>query len=163
MTNPMGNLFNQRGKYGLKMQIWFKGLCVKQSQQILTSQILPKQELGKLLNLSTARGNLYFTYFQIIMLYCQSQLVQPKSIHYGPPLFFWLCGHQKPKTEPWHIFGTKNYLKSHFEHFQVPQFSHQRAKNYNPYYSRKIQNFPNSEFPAGYAPQMKAKNMYNSN
>ena len=37
--------------------------------------------------------------------------------HYGPPLFFCLWGHQKPKTKPWHIFGTKNYLKSHFEHF----------------------------------------------
>ena len=33
------------------------------------------------------------------------------------PLFFWLWGHQKSKTEPWHIFGTKNYLKSHFEPF----------------------------------------------
>ena len=34
-----------------------------------------------------------------------------------PPLVFWLWGHQKPKTEPWHIFGPKNYLRSHFEHF----------------------------------------------
>ena len=37
--------------------------------------------------------------------------------HYGPPLFFWLWGYLKPKTEPWYIFGTKNYLKSHIEHF----------------------------------------------
>ena len=35
----------------------------------------------------------------------------------APPLFFRLWGCQKHKTEPWHIFGTKNYLKSHFEHF----------------------------------------------
>ena len=33
------------------------------------------------------------------------------------PLVLQLWGHQKPKTQPWHIFGTKNYLKSHFEHF----------------------------------------------
>ena len=37
--------------------------------------------------------------------------------HYGPPLVFWLWGHQMPKNEPWHIFGPKNYLRSHFEHF----------------------------------------------
>ena len=35
----------------------------------------------------------------------------------SPPLFFWLWGYQKPKTELLHIFGTKNYLKSHFGHF----------------------------------------------
>ena len=79
------------------------------------------------------------------------------------PLFFWLWGYLKPKTEPWHIFGTKNYLKSHIEHFQVPQFSRQRARNFNRYYSRKIQNFQNFEFQGCYAPQMKAENMYNSN
>ena len=37
-----------------------------------------------------------------------------------PPLVFWHWGHQKPKNEPWHIFGTKNYLESHFEHFLGP-------------------------------------------
>ena len=41
----------------------------------------------------------------------------PGGGHYGPPLVFWLWGHQKSKTEPWHIFGPKNYLRSHFEHF----------------------------------------------
>ena len=35
----------------------------------------------------------------------------------APPLVFWLWGHQMPKNEPWHIFGPKNYLRSHFEHF----------------------------------------------
>ena len=35
----------------------------------------------------------------------------------APPLVFRLWGLQNPKTEPWHIFCTKNYLKSHFEHF----------------------------------------------
>ena len=83
--------------------------------------------------------------------------------HYGPPLFFRLWGCQKHKTEPWHIFGTKNYLKSHIEHFQVPQFSRQRAENFNRYYSRKIQNFQNFEFQGCYAPETKAENMYNSN
>ena len=79
------------------------------------------------------------------------------------PLVFLLWGHQIPKNEPWHIFGPKNYLRSHFEHFQVPLFSRQRAANFNQYYSRKIQNFQNFEFQGCYAPQMKAENMYNSN
>ena len=59
-------------------------------------------------------------------IYCHLTLFYPGSGktllpggggHYGPPLVFWLWGHQKPKTEPWHIFGPKNYLRSHFEHF----------------------------------------------
>ena len=41
----------------------------------------------------------------------------PGGGHYGPPLFFQLWGYQKPKTEPLHIFGTKNNLKSHFGQF----------------------------------------------
>ena len=38
------------------------------------------------------------------------------------PLVFQFWGYQKPKTEPWHIFGTKNYLKSHFKHLLDTQF-----------------------------------------
>ena len=37
--------------------------------------------------------------------------------HYGPHLVFQLLGYQKPKTKPWHIFGTKNNLKSYFDKF----------------------------------------------
>ena len=33
------------------------------------------------------------------------------------PSFFQLWGDQKPKTDPWHIFGTKSNLKSHFGQF----------------------------------------------
>ena len=39
--------------------------------------------------------------------------------HYGPNLVFQLQGYQKPKTEPWHIFGAKNNLKSYFGQFQA--------------------------------------------
>ena len=35
-----------------------------------------------------------------------------------PPSFFQLWGYQNPKTEPWHIFCTKNNLKSHFDNFR---------------------------------------------
>ena len=34
---------------------------------------------------------------------------------YRPHLVFQLWGCQTPQTEPWHIFGTKNNLKSHLD------------------------------------------------
>ena len=47
-----------------------------------------------------------------------------------PPLVLQLWGHQKPKKEPWHIFGTKSNIKSHFGQFQVSQLSSQRTANF---------------------------------
>ena len=38
--------------------------------------------------------------------------------HYGPHLVFQLWGYQKPKIEPWHIFGTKNNLNAILDNFR---------------------------------------------
>ena len=81
-----------------------------------------------------------------------------KGGHYGPLLVFQLLGCLKPKTEPWHIFGTKNNLKSHFG-----QFISLAAKGQQISMDIILEKFKNFEFLWCYAPQMKAENMYNSN